>query len=559
MTTSSVLGSALARERRALRRAFAAGLLVSGSSVGLAGTSAWLIVRAAERPAVLSLTVPMGLVQLFALAKAAGRYVERTQTHRAALSVMGHVRANVARLLEPLIPAGLGPRSADVVDTVLGDVERVQDLLTAVVGPLLTSAVAGLVTLVVAGLIVPLSALALAIGLVVTGVVLPFFAARLGADGEQELDDVRRALVTLADRVAQSGDEYVMAGAADEVVEQCRALEDRFDRADTRRSVVRGAMGSINMLAAGASMLTATLFSARALVEHHLTPSLLAVPALLSVAALELLGGVASSLVGLGGDRRSLERVEGLYDLDAPVREPTVEGSVTRGEALTLDEVTLRYDTKRVLDGVLLDLAPGDLVLVRGLSGGGKTTLARVIAKFLDPTSGRLALDRVDYASLRSAQVRATVGFVDDAPYVFATTLAGNLRVAVPTASDDELREALELAGLGPLLANAPEGLSTSLAAGAGLSGGERRRLGVARELLAHRRVVVFDEPTEGLDEESADRLRESLAEYYADAVLVVISHLDGERAHATATLELRDGVVRTVESSVGSVGRLTS
>ena len=134
------------REKRAIARALAAGLLVTLSTVGLAGTSAWLIVRAAQRPSVLSLTVPMGLVQLFALAKAAGRYVERTQTHRAALGVMGHVRATVAALLEPLVPAGLGPRSAEVVDLVLRDVDRVQDLLTAVAGPLVTSVAAGLVT-----------------------------------------------------------------------------------------------------------------------------------------------------------------------------------------------------------------------------------------------------------------------------------------------------------------------------------------------------------------------------------------------------------------------------
>ena len=123
MATDHVLRHALGVERTALRRAVLAGLLVSLSTIGLSGTSAWLIVRAAQEPAVLSLTVPMGLVQLFALAKAAGRYLERTQTHRAALGVLGHVRASVARLLEPLVPAGLGPRSSDVVDLVVRDVD----------------------------------------------------------------------------------------------------------------------------------------------------------------------------------------------------------------------------------------------------------------------------------------------------------------------------------------------------------------------------------------------------------------------------------------------------
>lgn len=553
MAPSTVLRPALFDERRALRHAFLAGVLVTGSSVGLAGTSAWLIVRAAERPAVLSLTVPMGLVQLFALAKAAGRYLERTQTHRAVLSVMGHVRARAARLLEPLIPAGLGPRSAEVVDTVLGDIERVQDLLTAVVGPLLTSVVAGLVTLVVTGLIVPLSALSLAVGLFASAVVLPCVAARHGAKAEREVDSVHRAIVTLVDRATQSRDEYAMAGASDELVEQCRALEDRFDEADNRRSLARGLTGMANVLIAGASVLAATLLSARALVEHHLTTSLLAVPALMSVAALELLGGVAPSLVGLGADRRALERVEGLGRRPAPVNEPAVESSAGVRGTLDLCEVGLSYGAAAVLEGVSLHLAPGDLIVVRGPSGGGKTTLARIIAKFLDPSSGELALDGTDYASLGSPEVRKSVGYVDDAPYVFATTLAGNLRVAVPTASDDELLDALSAAGLGSLLDAAPDGLSTSLSGRGGLSGGERRRLGVARELLAHRRIVVLDEPTEGLDEESAERLWEELARQYADAVLFVVSHLHGDAAYTTATLELRNGSLRPVESSIAS------
>ena len=180
MATNGVLASSLRLERRAVRRALYAGLLVGLSTIGLAATSAWLIVRAAQEPVVLSLTLPMGLVQLFALAKASGRYLERTQTHQSALSVMGHVRARVARVLEPLVPAGLGPRSADAVDLVVRDVDRVQDLLTAVAAPLFTSAVAGVATVVVSGLIVPWSALTLAGALAMSAVVAPVAAARLG-------------------------------------------------------------------------------------------------------------------------------------------------------------------------------------------------------------------------------------------------------------------------------------------------------------------------------------------------------------------------------------------
>lgn len=551
MAREGVLVDALGRERSALARAWWAGVLVTGSTVALAATSAWLIVRAAERPGILSLTVPMGLVQLFALSKAAGRYLERTQTHRAALSVMDHVRSTVARLLEPLVPAGLGPRSAEVVDTVLGDVERVQDLVTAVAGPLLTAAVAGIVSVVVCGIVAPWSALALGLGLVASGIGLPLFASHLGETSEGELDDARRSLVALVDRVAQGGDEYAMAGATGAIFEELERLEVRVDRAGARAGWLRGAVSALATLIAGASVLGSTLLCARALVDHDLSRSLLAVPALMSVAALELLGNVAPSIVGLRGDRRALARLESLAGRPAPVSEPPRGVPSPASPRVALRDVGMRFEQVRILEGVSFDLEAGARVVVRGPSGGGKTTLARLIAKFLDPSDGQLALEDVDYAAMTSSEVRRRVGFVDDAPYVFATTLAGNLRVAVPGADDEALVEALRDAGLGTLLENASDGLDTSLdGVSGGLSGGERRRLGIARELLAHRRIVVLDEPTEGLDEASGDALRASLARRYRDGALLVVSHLDADARFATACLELCDGRLRCVATS---------
>ena len=258
---TGLVRDALGRERRAVRAALASGVLVTLCTVGLAATSAWLIVRAAQRPSVLSLTVPMGLVQLFALAKAAGRYLERTQTHRAALAAMGHVRAGVAKDLEPLLPAGLGPRSADVVDSVLGDVERVQDLLTAVAGPLLTSVAAALVSAVVCGAVTA-SAGALLLGaLVIDAVVLPGAALRLGAPSAVATDDVHAEMTELFDHAAQSGDEFVMTGAGATLHRRLADLETRADAATSRRRDVAGLVAGVAVLVNGLACLAVAMVS----------------------------------------------------------------------------------------------------------------------------------------------------------------------------------------------------------------------------------------------------------------------------------------------------------
>ena len=547
MKNKGVLVRALGEEQAPIRHAVLAGLLVSLSTIGLSGTSAWLIVRAAQEPAILSLTVPMGLVQLFALAKAAGRYLERTQTHRAALGVMGHVRASVARLLEPLVPAGLGPRSSDVVDVVVRDVDRVQDLLTAVAGPLLTSAVAGVVTVAITAAIVPLSALSLLVALVLTAAVLPWAAARLGYRSEVEIDAVRAGMVGLFDRVSQGGDEYVMAGAAESLGEELAELERRYDRANFRRTLLMGVISGLTTLVSGLCVVTTVLVSALGLRSGHLAPALLAVPALLSVTVLELEGGVAPMLVGLRGDRAALARLEALADVGAPVTEPDVGGLFdTASASLRASNVGATFADTVALRDVSFELRRGDVVALSGPSGGGKTTFARLLAKFLDPREGVLQVGGADYATLRSEQVRQVVGFVDDAPHVFATTLAGNLRIANPHASDDELVVALDGAGLRALLASMPEGLDTKLGgATTGLSGGEQRRLGVAREMLVRRPIIIFDEPTEGLDEETASLVMDRIVAAFGEGAVLVISHRDADYVHATRRAVIANGQLR--------------
>ncbi len=513
------------------------------SSVGLAGTSAWLIVRAAERPAVLSLTVPMGLVQLFALAKAGGRYVERTATHSAALGVVGRLRAGVARRLEPLVPAGLGPRSAQVVDLAVRDVDRVQDLVSAVMGPLITSVVAGLVTVAVSGLIVPATALSLAGALALNAVVWPTLAARAGRRGEDEIDDVRAELVALVSDLARHGDEVVMAGTWRAWAERRERLEDRYDEAQHRQQRTSALVGAATSVTAGATAIV-TILLVRGALAGGLARSLIAVPVLVALAALELVGTVAPLLVGWRGDWAALGRLEALGGLTAPVREPTQPATLDDAGpgAIVVRDVTCAYDGASTLRGTW-DLGPGDVAVVEGPSGSGKTTAARLLAKLLDPVAGRVTIDGVDYGELRGDQVRTRVGFVDDEPYVFATTLAGNLRVARPDATDEELREACHAAQLGDWLASRPEGLDTPLGgATTGLSGGEQRRLGVARELLRHRRVVVLDEPTEGLDDATARALLATLRARYHDRAMLLVSHYESDREGATRRFVTRDG-----------------
>jgi len=161
-----------------------------------------------------------------------------------------------------------------------------------------------------------------------------------------------------------------------------------------------------------------------------------------------------------------------------------------------------------VLRGLDLDLRPGEVVALRGASGSGKSTLAAVLLRFLDVRAGQVLLDGVDAARLAGDDVRSVVGLVGDDEHVFATTLRENLRLAAPGSSDDDMWRALHRVRLDAWAASLPAGLDSRLGdGGEPVSGGERRRLALARALLGDVRVLVLDEPTEGLDEDTAASL----------------------------------------------------
>ncbi len=227
------------------------------------------------------------------------------------------------------------------------------------------------------------------------------------------------------------------------------------------------------------------------------------------------------------------------------MHDPTNPDELGDGSDVALEDVSVWRDGESVLAHVDASWLAGDVVAVSGPSGSGKTTLAHLVARFLEPHAGHATLGGIDLQHLDGAQVRTRVGYVDDDPHVFATTLAANVRLARPTATDEEILEALLAAGLGPLLLTLPLGIKTQLGgAVVGLSGGERRRLGVARALLAKRPVMVLDEPTEGLDDAEARALLDEVRRHQITGIAIIISHQGHDHDGATIRLAVNGGRV---------------
>lgn len=226
--------------------------------------------------------------------------------------------------------------------------------------------------------------------------------------------------------------------------------------------------------------------------------------------------------------RVSLGRVHEILDVEPEVVEPPGAAalSAVRGE-LALDDVTLSFDRGApVLEHVSLKAPAGACLAIVGPSGGGKSTIADLLLRFLDPDAGAVRLDGRDLRTLRLRDLRARVALVEQEPAVFHASIAENIRYARPEATDGEVRAAAEAAGLAGLLARLPEGCATVVGErGAALSAGERQRLALARALLVGPSVLVLDEPTAALDPESEQQVADGFGKVMRGRTTVVITH----------------------------------
>jgi ABC-type transport system involved in cytochrome bd biosynthesis fused ATPase/permease subunit len=306
-----------------------------------------------------------------------------------------------------------------------------------------------------------------------------------------------------------------------------------------------GLFGALNVVTVGLTIVAIVASTQGALENHRIDVSLLAVPALLALSSLELVSASSASLLSIQNGRGAITRLNALVARPWPVRDPADPDVLGSSSDVTLSDVGVWRDGHPVLTRVTTTWSAGDVVAISGPSGSGKTTLAHLVARFVEPHGGSASIGGIDLQRIDGAQVRTRVGYVDDDPHVFATTLSANMRLACPQATDDEIVAALQAAGLGPLLSTLPYVLDTQLGGAiTGLSGGERRRLGVARALLANRPVMVLDEPTEGLDESQSRELLSEVRRHQCEGIVVLISHHDQDHLGATTHLLVDGGRV---------------
>ena len=525
-------------ERRAM---LLAGMLLAGvtvlSGIALLGLSGWFITATAiaglvpGAALVFDVFAPSAAIRFLAMARTGARYGERLATHDATFAVLSALRERLFRgWAEPGAAQALQRQPAKLLFRLTADIDALASLYLRVLVPGGVAILAAVCAGIALGMMQPLLGVCVCLFLLVVGLGIPMVAARAAQKPGRRRAHALEALRARSIDLVAGQTELLMAGQMQAQVDAVESADIRMAEADDALNRIETGV-AIGFGIATTVLLAAVLWAVAALAGNNaIGAPVAALGLLIAFAAMEPFSALRRGALELGRTALAAWRIAPrLSPLSAIAgREPPEPGI-----ALDIDCVSLRHEGSPlpVVIDISLTIFDGERVALIGPSGAGKSTLLELIAGEMQPLEGRVT--------------NSGTTLLTQSTELFQDSLRDNLRIADPEASDTRLMAALTAAGLAEDVDALPRRLDARLGEGGlGLSGGQARRLALARFLLRDEPLWLLDEPTEGLDGEAARDVLARIAARAGNRTLIIATHIRREAMLADRLVILEGGVI---------------
>ena len=525
----------------------ALGVAVICANTLLMALSGWFIASMAVAGAAkvsFNFFFASATIRALAILRTVGRYAERLVTHEAAFRILADLRVWLFRRLIPLAPAGLEQYAGgDLSGRLRADLDSLETLYLRIIAPLLS----GLVTILLAGLFVWLwsgsAAIVLLTMLLVAGLLVPLAGRRLAEQPGRESVRAAAALRSQVTQGLQGAEELLLLGSAERQAEQINQLSADLIRQQSGLSRITAlTMGSITLLA-GLCLALLCLVLIPEVQQVRITGPNLVMLLLFSAACFEAVAPLSHSLQLIPATNEAVARIEELASATPPLPEPLLPQQ-PESYAIELNQVCLQYpDGPSVLQQFSLRIAEGERVAVVGPSGSGKSSLVELLLRFR-PYQGSVRIGGAELREIPAELLAGRIAAVPQQPHLFNSSIRDNILMG-RDCSDECLQTILHDCCLEDWIAGLPHGLLTSVGeAGSAVSGGEARRIALARALVADAPILLLDEPTEGLDGATEQTMVKHLCRRLQGKTVLVVTH-------RPACLGLAERIIR-IETEIG-------
>ncbi|WP_118775169.1 heme ABC transporter ATP-binding protein/permease CydC [Haemophilus haemolyticus] len=507
-------------------------ILGLGSSMGLLTVSGWFLAATAIAGlgTLFNFFYPSASVRGLAIGRTVMRYFEKIVTHDATFRILSKLRVQVFEKIIPLSPAVLNRyRNSDLLNRLVSDVDTLDSLYLRLLAPFFTAAfVIIAMTIGLSFVNIPL-ALGLGLFLLILLIIIPTVFYRLGQEFGERLIQARATYRTQFLEFIQAQAELLLFNAEDKLKEKMSVTEKTWQEDQAKEAKLSGFSTALVLFLNGLLISGMLWFASNAdFGTDEYRTAYIALFTFAALAAFEIIMPLGAAFLHIGQVIAAAERVTEIIEQKPLVEFNDNEKFETKVRLISAKDLSFSYPGQEtlVLKNLTLDLEQGKKIAILGKTGSGKSSLLQLLVRNYDANQGQLLLAEKPISAYSEETLRQQICFLTQRVHVFSDTLRQNLQFAsADEIPDEKMIEVLHQVGLSKLLEQ-EDSLNLWLGdGGRPLSGGEQRRLGLARILLNNAPILLLDEPTEGLDRETERQILRLILQHAKNKTLIMVTH----------------------------------